>query len=96
MVDIGTLSLIVLIGMFVLLAIGMPLGFASAFLAVGIHAMTSRIATVSVTYGDGHMRDFEVGERAHLVICSEVGDRYRILIDGVRATVLESDVILQD
>ncbi len=34
MVDIGTLSLIVLLAMFVLLAIGMPLGFASAFLAV--------------------------------------------------------------
>ena len=34
MVDIGTLSLILLVGMFVLLAIGMPLGFASAFLAV--------------------------------------------------------------
>lgn len=34
MVDIGTLSLILLMGMFVLLAIGMPLGFASAFLAV--------------------------------------------------------------
>ena len=34
MVDIGTLSLVVLLLMFVLLAIGMPLGFASAFLAV--------------------------------------------------------------
>jgi len=34
MVDIGTISLVLLIGMFVLLAIGMPLGFASAFLAV--------------------------------------------------------------
>jgi TRAP-type mannitol/chloroaromatic compound transport system permease large subunit len=34
MIDIGTLSLILLLGMFALLAIGMPLGFASAFLAV--------------------------------------------------------------
>ncbi|MHA3978945.1 TRAP transporter large permease [Halovulum sp. GXIMD14794] len=34
MVDIGTLSLILLLSMFVLLAIGMPLGFASAFLAL--------------------------------------------------------------
>lgn len=33
-VDIGMLSLIVLLGMFFLLAIGMPLGFASAFLSV--------------------------------------------------------------
>ncbi|MEM1387958.1 MAG: TRAP transporter large permease subunit [Pseudomonadota bacterium] len=32
--DIGTLSLILLLAMFALLAIGMPLGFASAFLAV--------------------------------------------------------------
>ena len=32
--DIGTISLILLIGMFALLAIGMPLGFASGFLAV--------------------------------------------------------------
>ena len=34
MVDIGTMSLIVLGAMFFLLAIGMPLGFASAILAV--------------------------------------------------------------
>lgn len=34
MVDMGTLSLIILLSMFILLAIGMPLGFASAFLAV--------------------------------------------------------------
>lgn len=33
MVDVGTLSLILLLAMFALLAIGMPLGFASAFLA---------------------------------------------------------------
>ena len=32
--DIGTLSLVLLLSMFALLAIGMPLGFASAFLAV--------------------------------------------------------------
>ncbi len=36
MVDIGTLSLILLLAMLVLLAIGMPLGLASAFLAVGV------------------------------------------------------------
>jgi len=33
-VDIGTISLILLVGMLLLLAIGMPLGFASGFLAV--------------------------------------------------------------
>ena len=37
--DIGTISLILLIGIFVLLAIGMPLGFASGFLAVAVLMM---------------------------------------------------------
>ncbi|SPH17231.1 C4-dicarboxylate TRAP transporter large permease protein DctM [Defluviimonas aquaemixtae] len=37
--DIATLSVLLLIGMFVLLAIGMPLGFASAFLAVAVLVM---------------------------------------------------------
>ena len=32
--DIGTISIVLLLGMFALLALGMPLGFASAFLAV--------------------------------------------------------------
>ncbi len=36
MFDIGTISLILLIALLVLLAIGMPLGLASAFLAVGV------------------------------------------------------------
>jgi len=37
--DVATLSIVLLIGMFVLLAIGMPLGFASAFLAVAVIVM---------------------------------------------------------
>ncbi|MGF1629120.1 MAG: TRAP transporter large permease subunit [Kiloniellaceae bacterium] len=37
--DIGTISLILLIGIFVLLAIGMPLGFASGFMAVAVLVM---------------------------------------------------------
>ncbi|WIV50404.1 TRAP transporter large permease subunit [Marivivens sp. LCG002] len=37
--DVGTLSLFLLLGMFALLAIGMPLGFASAFLAVMVLVM---------------------------------------------------------
>ncbi len=37
--DIGTISLVLLIGIFVLLAIGMPLGFASGFLAVAVLVM---------------------------------------------------------
>lgn len=39
MVDIGTLSILLLLGMFFLLAIGMPLGFASATLAVAVLVM---------------------------------------------------------
>lgn len=39
MLDIGTISLILLFGMLFLLAIGMPLGFASAFLAVAVLVM---------------------------------------------------------
>ncbi|RMD93567.1 MAG: TRAP transporter large permease subunit [Alphaproteobacteria bacterium] len=39
MLDIGTISLILLFGMLFLLAIGMPLGFASAFLAVTVLVM---------------------------------------------------------
>ncbi|WP_099826969.1 TRAP transporter large permease [Oceaniglobus indicus] len=37
--DIGTISLVLLVGMLVLLAIGMPLGFASGFLAVVVMVM---------------------------------------------------------
>ncbi|MEM7377118.1 MAG: TRAP transporter large permease subunit, partial [Pseudomonadota bacterium] len=37
--DIGTISLVLLIGMLVLLAIGMPLGFASGILAVAVLVM---------------------------------------------------------
>jgi tripartite ATP-independent transporter DctM subunit len=37
--DIGTISLVLLIGIFVLLAIGMPLGFASGFMAVAVLIM---------------------------------------------------------
>lgn len=53
MVDIGTLSLILLVGMLFLLMIGMPLGFASAFLAV---------ATLILKFGpDVLFRDFGRG-----------------------------------
>lgn len=51
--DIGTISLVLLVGMFVLLAMGMPLGFASAFLAV---------ATLVMKFGpDLLFRDFGRG-----------------------------------
>jgi len=53
MVDIGTLSLIILLGMFALLAIGMPLGFASAFLAVVTLLLKFDVDILFRTFGQG-------------------------------------------
>ncbi|WOI55385.1 TRAP transporter large permease subunit [Palleronia sp. LCG004] len=53
MVDIGTLSLIILLAMFALLAIGMPLGFASAFLAVVTLALRFDPAIIFGDFGRG-------------------------------------------
>lgn len=53
--DIGTLSLFLLLGMFVLLAIGMPLGFASAFLAVATLVMKFGPELLFRDFGRGPM-----------------------------------------
>ncbi|TNF22839.1 MAG: TRAP transporter large permease subunit [Rhodobacteraceae bacterium] len=53
MVDIGTLSLLILLGMFALLAIGMPLGFASAFLAVVTLILKFDVDILFRTFGRG-------------------------------------------
>ena len=53
MFDIGTISLAVLIGMFVLLAIGMPLGLASGFLAVVVMVMKFPPDLLFGTFGTG-------------------------------------------
>ena len=53
MVDIGTLSLLLLLGMFALLAIGMPLGFASAFLAVVTLVLKFDVDVLFRTFGQG-------------------------------------------
>ncbi|SPF78026.1 TRAP transporter large permease [Pseudoprimorskyibacter insulae] len=53
MVDIGTLSLILLLAMFALLAIGMPLGFASAFLAVVTLVLKFDVDILFKTFGKG-------------------------------------------
>ena len=55
MVDIGTLSLIILLGMFALLAIGMPLGFASAFLAVTTLVLKFGFEPVFADFGRGKL-----------------------------------------
>ena len=53
--DIGTISLVLLVGLLVLLAIGMPLGFASAILAVLVLVMKFEPALLTApwTFGDG-------------------------------------------
>ena len=53
--DIGTISLVLLVGLMVLLAIGMPLGFASAILAVLVLVMKfePQLLWAPWTFGDG-------------------------------------------
>jgi TRAP-type mannitol/chloroaromatic compound transport system permease large subunit len=51
--DIGTISLILLIGMLALLAIGMPLGFASGFLAVVVLVLKFGPEMLFGTFGTG-------------------------------------------
>ena len=53
--DIGTISLIVMLGLIALLAIGMPLGFASAVLAVAVLVMKFEPALLTnpMSFGDG-------------------------------------------
>lgn len=53
--DIATLSMILLLGMFILLAIGMPLGFASAFLAVAVIVMKFGPEVSFGRFGSGPM-----------------------------------------
>ncbi|QEW26032.1 TRAP transporter large permease [Roseovarius indicus] len=53
--DVATLSIYLLIGMFVLLAIGMPLGFASAFLAVAVIVMKFGPEVSFGRFGSGPM-----------------------------------------
>lgn len=53
MLDIGTISLIVLLALIFLLAIGMPLGLASAFLAVGVLYLRFGPDVLFRTFGSG-------------------------------------------
>ncbi|MEM8788065.1 MAG: TRAP transporter large permease subunit [Pseudomonadota bacterium] len=53
--DIGTISLILLLGLLALLAIGMPLGFASAFLAVAVLVMKFGPDLLFRQFGTGPM-----------------------------------------
>lgn len=53
--DIGTISIVVVLGMLLLLAIGMPLGLASAVLAAGVMIMKFEptLITDPMSFGDG-------------------------------------------
>ena len=53
--DVGTISIVLVLGLLVLLAIGMPLGFASAVLAVAVLVMKFEPALLTnpFTWGDG-------------------------------------------
>ncbi|MDU9005642.1 TRAP transporter large permease [Sedimentitalea todarodis] len=53
--DIGTISLVLLVGMLALLAIGMPLGFASGFLAVVVMVMKFGPDLLFSNFGSGPM-----------------------------------------
>ena len=62
--DIGTISLILLVGLLVLLAIGLPLGLASAVMAVAVLVMKFEPALISdpLSFGDGLLtRKFGTG-----------------------------------
>ena len=62
--DIGTISLVLLVGLLVLLAIGMPLGLASAVMAVAVLVMKFGPALIAVplSFGDGLLtRKFGTG-----------------------------------
>lgn len=62
--DIGTISLVLLVGLLVLLAIGMPLGLASAVMAVAVLVMKFEPALIAdpLSFGDGLLtRKFVTG-----------------------------------
>jgi len=68
--DIGTISLVVLIGMLVLLAIGMPLGFASGFLAVVIMVLKFGPDLLFGNFGTGPLN--LLGQRIYGITTSYV------------------------
>ncbi|MDJ0825683.1 MAG: TRAP transporter large permease subunit [Rhodobacter sp.] len=68
--DIGTISIVLLLAMLILLAIGMPLGFASAFLAVAVLVMRFEPSILwdPTTFGEGILtRQFGSGPLAILM-----------------------------
>lgn len=68
--DIGTISLVLLMGMLLLLAIGMPLGFASGFLAVVVMVMKFGPDLLFSNFGTGPLN--LLGQRIYGIMTSYV------------------------
>ncbi len=68
--DIGTISLVLLLGMLILLAIGMPLGFASGFLAVVVMVMKFGPDLIFGDFGTGPLNI--LGKRIYGIMTSYV------------------------
>lgn len=68
--DIGTISLVLLLGMLFLLAIGMPLGFASGFLAVTVMVMKFGPDLLFSNFGTGPLN--LLGQRIYGIMTSYV------------------------
>ena len=68
--DIGTISLVLLTGMLLLLAIGMPLGFASGFLAVIVMVMKFGPDLLFNNFGTGPLN--LLGQRIYGIMTSYV------------------------
>lgn len=73
--DVGTISLVLVLGLIILLGIGMPLGFASAILAVVVLVMKFEPALLlnPLTFGDG-MLSSRPGTGALYILTQKIFD----------------------
>ena len=68
--DVGTISIVLILGLIFLLAIGMPLGFASATLALLVMVMKFEptLLTDPMSFGDPHrLQDLLLG----VIVCGQ-------------------------
>ena len=90
--DIGTISLVLLMGMLLLLAIGMPLGFASGFLAVVVMVMKFGPDLLFSNFGTGPLN--LLGQRIYGIMTSYVLVSVPLFI--LMANLLERSGIARD
>lgn len=90
--DIGTISLVLLTGMLLLLAIGMPLGFASGFLAVIVMVMKFGPDLLFNNFGTGPLN--LLGQRIYGIMTSYVLVSVPLFI--LMANLLERSGIARD